>query len=102
MTFLDFEKPIEELYKQIEKNKEIAEKSNVNMDSTIVELEKKIVDLKKKRRIEDSWIASRCGWTPFAGQDVTGWPTHTIIGGKIVMQDDQLLQPALGRKIIFS
>jgi acetyl-CoA carboxylase carboxyl transferase subunit alpha len=48
MTFLDFEKPIEELYKQIEKTKEIAEKTKVNMDTTIVELEGKIVDLKKK------------------------------------------------------
>ena len=48
MTFLDFEKPIEELYKQIEKNKEIAEKSKVDMNSTIKELESKIVDLKKK------------------------------------------------------
>ena len=35
MTFLDFERPIEELYKQIEKTKEIAEKTKVNMDSTV-------------------------------------------------------------------
>ncbi len=26
-----------------------------------------IVDLKKKKRIENSWIASKCGWTPFDG-----------------------------------
>jgi acetyl-CoA carboxylase carboxyl transferase subunit alpha len=48
MTFLDFERPIEELYKQIEKTKEIAEKTKVNMDSTVRELEEKIVDLRKK------------------------------------------------------
>ncbi|MFM2225757.1 MAG: hypothetical protein RJA07_1959 [Bacteroidota bacterium] len=48
MTFLDFERPIEELYKQIEKTKEIAEKTKVNMDSTVKELEEKIVDLRKK------------------------------------------------------
>ena len=28
-----------------------------------------IVDLKKKRKIENSWIASKCGWTPFDGMD---------------------------------
>lgn len=48
MTFLDFERPIEELYKQIEKTKEIAEKTKVNMDSTVKELEEKIVALRTK------------------------------------------------------
>jgi acetyl-CoA carboxylase carboxyl transferase subunit alpha len=48
MTFLDFERPIEELYKQIDKTKEIAEKTKVNMDSTVKELEEKIVALRTK------------------------------------------------------
>ncbi len=48
MNFLEFEKPVEELYKQIEKTKEIAEKTNVDMSSTITELENKIVELRKK------------------------------------------------------
>jgi acetyl-CoA carboxylase carboxyl transferase subunit alpha len=42
MTYLDFEKPIEELKNQLEKVKQVAEKSGVNADSTIAELEKKI------------------------------------------------------------
>ncbi len=33
-----------------------------------------LVDLKARRVIEDAWIASRCGWTPFAGKTVQGWP----------------------------
>ncbi len=48
MNFLEFEKPVEELYKQIDKTKEIAEKTNVDMSSTITELENKIVELRKK------------------------------------------------------
>src|SRR5271154_1604509 len=31
-----------------------------------------IVDLKKRRRIENSWIASTCGWTPYDGMETTG------------------------------
>ena len=38
-----------------------------------------------------TWIASRCGWTPFDGMTVTGWPSATIIRGRIVMRDDQLI-----------
>lgn len=60
-----------------------------------------LVDLKKKRRIENKWIASRCGWTPFDGLEVTGWPTHTIIAGRLAMQDDEILVSPLGRPLDF-
>ena len=42
ITFLEFEKPIEELYEQLEKAKEIEVISGVDASSTIKELEKKI------------------------------------------------------------
>jgi dihydroorotase len=60
-----------------------------------------IVDLKAKRVIEDAWIASRCGWTPYAGQRVTGWPVATILRGQTVMRDGALLAPAAGQPIRF-
>ena len=31
-----------------------------------------MVDLKARRTIEETWLASRCGWSPFAGMTVTG------------------------------
>ncbi len=40
-----------------------------------------LVDMRRRRRIEESWIVSPCGWTPFAGMDVTGWPVATIVRG---------------------
>jgi dihydroorotase len=61
-----------------------------------------IVDLNKERVIENSWIASRCGWSPFAGMKAKSWPTHTIVGGKVVMENDQLILPAQGQRILFS
>jgi dihydroorotase len=60
-----------------------------------------IVDLKKKRRIENSWIASKCGWTPFDGMETTGWPAATIIRGQIVMREDALLTPSAGEPVRF-
>src|ERR1051325_780691 len=44
-----------------------------------------IVDRKARRKIENNWIASKCGWTPFDGMTTTGWPVSTIIRGQIVM-----------------
>ena len=60
-----------------------------------------IVDLGAKRRIEQDWLASRCGWSPFAGMTVTGWPAMTVIRGQVVMRDDELLAPGLGRPCRF-
>jgi dihydroorotase len=60
-----------------------------------------IVDLKAKRTLRHEDMASRVGWTPFDGMDVTGWPMATIIRGRVVMRDDELIAPALGEPIRF-
>ena len=61
-----------------------------------------LVDLKHRRRIEDSWIASPIGWTPFDGMEVTGWPMATIIRGHTVMRDDEVLGAPQGRLVRFA
>ncbi|MDF3073049.1 MAG: pyrC 1 [Alphaproteobacteria bacterium] len=60
-----------------------------------------LVDLKTRRRIENKWIASKAGWTPYDGMTVIGWPTATIIRGHIVMRDDQLVATPQGAPIRF-
>ncbi len=47
MTFLDFEKPIAELLEQIEKAKQIAEKSKIDISATIRELQQKVQETRK-------------------------------------------------------
>jgi dihydroorotase len=61
-----------------------------------------IVDLAAERVIADDWIASRCGWTPYAGRKVTGWPTGTIVRGSVVMWEDELLGEAAGAPVRFT
>ncbi len=46
-TSFDFEKPITELQLQVEKVKQIADKTKVNMNATLKELDKKIEDAKE-------------------------------------------------------
>ncbi|MBF0324635.1 MAG: dihydroorotase [Alphaproteobacteria bacterium] len=60
-----------------------------------------IVDLKAKRTITNRWIVSRCGWTPFDGKKVTGWPLATIIRGHIVMREDSLIGDPMGAPVRF-
>jgi dihydroorotase len=60
-----------------------------------------LVDLKAQRTIDNSWIASKCGWTPFHGKSVAGWPKGTIVRGQRVMWEDEILGPANGQPIRF-
>jgi dihydroorotase len=60
-----------------------------------------IVDLKRNATIGDSWIASRCGWTPYDGKSVTGWPIGTMIRGARVMWEGEILAPARGKPVRF-
>jgi dihydroorotase len=60
-----------------------------------------IVDMKRRETISNRWIESRCGWTPYDGMPVTGWPVGTIIRGRRVMWEDEILGPARGEPIRF-
>ena len=60
-----------------------------------------LVDLKARREITEDWLASKCGWSPFAGLEISGWPRATIIRGRVVMREDSLLGEPVGRPVRF-
>ena len=60
-----------------------------------------VVDLKARWTIEESWLASRCGWSPFTGKALTGKPIGTIVRGHKVMWDGTLADAAIGEPIRF-
>jgi len=60
-----------------------------------------VVDLKARWTIEESWLASRSGWSPFTGMTLTGRPIGTIVRGQRVMWDGALADEAIGEPIRF-
>jgi dihydroorotase len=60
-----------------------------------------IVDLKARWMIEESWLASKCGWSPFTGMAITGKPVGTIVRGKRVMWEGSLANEAQGQPLRF-
>ena len=60
-----------------------------------------IVDLKARWTVEESWLASRCGWSPFTGMGLTGRPVGTIVRGNRVMWEGSLANAAIGAPIRF-
>jgi dihydroorotase len=60
-----------------------------------------VVDLKRRETITDAWTASRAGWTPFNGLEVTGWPVGTVVRGHKVMWEGSLTTPGQGERVRF-
>ena len=60
-----------------------------------------IVDLKARRIIRHEDMATRSGWTPFDGFEAKGWPMATIIRGRVVMRDDEIVGRGLGEPVRF-
>ena len=60
-----------------------------------------VVDLKRRETIRNEWIASKCGWTPYDGVTVTGWPVGTLVRGAPVMWQGELTAPSRGEAVVF-
>jgi dihydroorotase len=60
-----------------------------------------IVDLKARWTVGSDWLASRCGWSPFEGRELTGRPVGTIVRGRVAMWDGALVGTAQGAPIRF-
>ncbi|MBO9712976.1 dihydroorotase [Sphingomonas sp.] len=60
-----------------------------------------VVDLKARWTVEEDWLASRCGWSPFTGMTLTGRPVGTIVRGNRVMWEAELANSAVGRPVRF-
>ena len=60
-----------------------------------------IVDMKRRETIKNSWIESKCGWTPYDGVSVQGWPAGTIVRGRIAMRDGEVFAAGSAEPVRF-
>lgn len=50
-----------------------------------------LLDLKKEVKISNERVLSNCGWTPFDGMKVKGYPVMTVVSGKVTMRDGEIV-----------
>jgi len=55
-----------------------------------------IVDMNQTHTYRNAEMANISGWTPFNGMTLKGVPTHTIISGKVIMENGQLNEALKG------
>ena len=61
-----------------------------------------IIDMNKISTIDNNNIASKCGWTPFHGKKVKGFPVYTIVNGITKMKNGSILGEPEGEPLHFS
>ncbi|WP_245331141.1 dihydroorotase [Mesorhizobium sophorae] len=61
-----------------------------------------VVDMKRRETITNAQAGSKAGWTPYDGKQVTGWPVGTVIRGRRVMWEGEIVAPGQGRAVEFS
>jgi dihydroorotase len=60
-----------------------------------------LVDLNTYRPVRREELLTKCGWSPFEGWNLTGWPVTTIVGGQLVYEQNQVNTQARGRALTF-
>lgn len=59
-----------------------------------------LVDLKLSKTIQNEAQFTRSKWSPWAGESLTGWPTHTIVGGQTVFSDGRVDDDCRGKAVL--
>jgi dihydroorotase len=61
-----------------------------------------LVDLNTYRPVQREELLTKCGWSPFEGWNLTGWPIITLVGGQIVYEQGQVNTDVRGQALTFS
>jgi len=60
-----------------------------------------LVDLQKKRTVRNAEQQTKCGWSPWDGEELTGWPVKTWCNGDLVFDGEKVDVEHRGREVQF-
>jgi dihydroorotase len=60
-----------------------------------------LVDLNVYRPVLREELQTKCGWSPFEGWNLTGWPVVTIVGGRVVYERGKFNLDVRGKALSF-
>jgi dihydroorotase len=49
-----------------------------------------IVDMELEKKVDNKALRTKCGWSPFHGKILKGWPIMTIVGGNVVFDGSDI------------
>ena len=60
-----------------------------------------LVDLNRTEEVRNERQFTKCGWSPWHGVSLTGWPVRTWVMGREVYRDGQILADHGGQEAVF-
>ncbi|MEN9239713.1 MAG: dihydroorotase, partial [Thermostichales cyanobacterium SZTDM-1c_bins_54] len=60
-----------------------------------------LVNLRDYVPVRRQDVLSKCGWSPFEGWELTGWPLLTLVGGEIAFADGKVNPDVRGRPLTY-
>ena len=67
-----------------------------NYDADIV-----LIDLQKKETIQNNQQETKCGWSPWDGITLQGWPIKTWVNGTLVFNNGKIIDDSFGSEVTF-
>ncbi|MEO8892746.1 MAG: amidohydrolase family protein, partial [Coleofasciculaceae cyanobacterium] len=61
-----------------------------------------LVDLENYHPVLREEVVSKCGWSPFEGWNLTGFPVVTIVGGQVAFEKGELHTDVRGKALSFA
>ncbi len=59
-----------------------------------------IVDTKLTQAVDNAKQLTKCGYSPWHGTELAGWPIRTIVGGQTVYQDEKVEHSVRGQAVL--
>ncbi len=82
----------------VAKSYKIANKGEIRIgwDADLV-----LVDLQNYKSVQNEDLLTKCGWSSFAGWELTGWAVTTIVGGQVAFANGKVNPDVRGRALQF-
>lgn len=60
-----------------------------------------LFDPRRQRTVETGIIQSKCGWSPYEGESLVGWPEAVVLLGEVAIRNDERLGHPIGGMLEF-
>lgn len=58
-----------------------------------------VIDMNEKKIITKKLILSKCGWSPYEGMELKGWPVMTFVNGNLIYNNNTINKNIKGKEI---
>ncbi|MBU1445896.1 dihydroorotase [Patescibacteria group bacterium] len=59
-----------------------------------------VVDMELEREVRNEDMHTKCGWTPYVGRVLRGWPVMTFVRGQLGMENWKVMEGVRGAEVV--